>query len=417
MSKMKAFFDELINVQMPGGGSTDARSPRIIYIRDFPTLAASSPSWYPALLAAVRSRRQGASPRQSSPVQCPTTIVFGVTPPIIPTPSTGSSGSPASQIFNVLLPRQAGTAVGTTSIPPKNEHGESDVAQKMRERRLRDRLRRWERGDPSLYEELPRLLVSNEGEDGSDDGPNIVVMGGPQETMGLPAMLAGALGNRMSGRSSSDEEKPAKFFRTSVVVPRIRNLSEESFHRIERRQEINELTMRMGVAAIGGWLGKIMPTVNQASRGEGDPTWNDPSEAHLSMYKEWGRILLPWSDVKKIADSAVGKTLAENFGSKNASSAKSLTEPTVVSWKTIADCWNAHKTSRDVRKAWIQQSSVKPSSDKSTEENSRRAAEAQADEVIERVKRDPELDHHEQRLLGCIVDTGRLHHRVGFVSS
>ena len=29
-----------------------------------------------------------------------------------------------------------------------------------------------------------------------------------------------------------------------------------------------------------------------------------------------------------------------------------------------------------------------------------------ADELLERIKQDPELEQHEQRLLPCIVDTG-----------
>ncbi len=54
-SKVKQLFDSLINLNYEQTNGT--QRPRIIYLRDFPTLASTSPSWYPHLLAAVRERR------------------------------------------------------------------------------------------------------------------------------------------------------------------------------------------------------------------------------------------------------------------------------------------------------------------------------------------------------------------------
>ena len=100
-SKMKAFFDELINIQPPSSEEEPSpRRPRIIYIRDFNTIADSASMWYPALLASVRQRRVGAIARTTSPVLNPTTIVFGVTPPLLP-PLT----IPAPRASGILQPR------------------------------------------------------------------------------------------------------------------------------------------------------------------------------------------------------------------------------------------------------------------------------------------------------------------------
>ena len=42
------------------------------------------------------------------------------------------------------------------------------------------------------------------------------------------------------------------------------------------------------------------------------------------------------------------------------------------------------------------------------EERAEAEDEADVDEIIEKLRRNPDLDEHEQRLLGCIVDTGNI---------
>ena len=216
MAKIKNFFDELINVHPPSNHespetttppsppSQSRRPPRIIYIRDFPTLAASSASWYPALLAAVRSRRQGPMPRQNAPVHSPATIVFGITPSIVsPLSGSSSDGSGPRGLVNLLMSRSNISHGPSGSRHGKAEYGESEVAEKARERRLRERLRRWERGDPTLHEELPRPSAASEGEEAANGGQNVFIMGGAGNgdfQPALPSFLSNALGSRTQSR-------------------------------------------------------------------------------------------------------------------------------------------------------------------------------------------------------------------------
>ncbi|KAI0093960.1 hypothetical protein BDY19DRAFT_919833 [Irpex rosettiformis] len=439
MAKVKTFFDELVNVQAPsapvqaGNSPTEASStpapapqsrriPRIIYVRDFPTLAASSASWYPALLAAVRSRRQGPMPRQNAPVHSPTTIVFGITPSMV-SPLSGSSqdGSGPRGLVNLLMSRSNINHAPSGSRHGRAEYGESEAAEKARERRLRERLRRWERGDPTLHEELPRLTSATEGEEGAN-GQNVVIMGGAGHSdfqPGLPSFLANALGPRMQSRdgsSSAEDDRPAKFYRTSIIVPGSRSHAAEKKARIERRREINELTMRMGVAAVGGTLPKLEGNLDEAldgveAGGTGEPDHHNHSPAALRMWEDWGRRVEVWRNVRKIADRAVGKVIAakaQELSSSPSTFWHSHGLDTVpVDWETVFESWTVHKASRDMRKAWLQHSSGKAISEVAEEETTKHP-ETVIDEVVERVKRDPDLDQHEQRLLGCIVDTNTI---------
>lgn len=410
MGKLRAFFDELINVNAPiveGATEPRSRSPRIIYIRDFHTLASSSSVWYPALLAAVRARRQGPLARQSSPVFNPTTIVFGITPSIIPPSSEPHHGGGGPGLLNLLMSKQNMSQGISGPRSSKSEYSEDSFSEKARERRLRERLRKWERGDRSLHEELPRLTFSNE-EDTSGPSPDskvVVVGGGNQPFPGLSPLVQ-ALQNRFgsNGESASDSEQNSQFFRTSILVPTARLPVLEKACRMDRRREINELTMRMGVAAVGGTLDKLSPTPDEADvvKEEGLPVV-DPSARR--MWDEWGRTIELWANVRKIADRAVGKVIAANAKAESTSTRvpKLNLDPTPVQWDVVYEAWTVFKAARDMRKAWIQQSSGKTPQEPDEEESE--AAPVETDEVVERVKRDPDLDQHEQRLLGCIVDT------------
>ncbi|EKM55549.1 uncharacterized protein PHACADRAFT_184335 [Phanerochaete carnosa HHB-10118-sp] len=409
MPKVKGFFDELINVLAPASEESvesNVRPPRIIYVRDFSTLAATSSSWYPALLNAVRARRQGPLPRQSSPVFSPTTIVFGITPPMIPnagSPNNSGSG-PSPGLLSYLMSRQNISVTASSSRPTKSEFSEDEASEKARERRLKERLRRWERGDPTLLEELPLLTTTTEGEENPGRGSGVVIMGGDQDgTPGLPSALVQALGARMSGRSSApDGEKTTKFYRTSFIVPEVRSLLMERACRVDRRREINELTIRMAVATVGGTLPPMHPRPDEP-REEGGSAGVEP--AARRMWEEWSREIEVWSSVRKIADRAVGKAIAER-AKKSSLSAKASLQPLPVEWNAVHEAWTAHKAIRDLRKAWVQHSSPKVQTDQ--EKKGEQEKEEPVDEVIERLKRDPDLDQHEQRLLGCIVDTASI---------
>ncbi|KAG9078203.1 hypothetical protein FS749_009832, partial [Ceratobasidium sp. UAMH 11750] len=151
-SELKAFFESLINAPSLGASATQVSNcPRIVYIRDFSLLAPSAQTWYPALLSALRSRRQGALLRPSHPVQNPTTLILGVSPSITSQPASASpSPSPispaAAGIMNMLMNQRNGIRIRTgQSEPPLVDD---------RARRLRDRLKRWSCSG-SILDDLP----------------------------------------------------------------------------------------------------------------------------------------------------------------------------------------------------------------------------------------------------------------------
>jgi hypothetical protein len=184
MAKAKTFFEMFINVHALNDteSSNATLRPRIVYVRDFQTLSSSWTSLHPALLSAVRQRRHGTPSRTTSPVVNPTVIVFGISPTIFP-PSSTPSSSPGSQgMMNMLTSRSGQATPGVaTSRAGKSDWGEEDHAEKAREWRLRERLRKWERGDHALQSELPKVLTAPPVEDdsGSPGQPNVVFVGGP----------------------------------------------------------------------------------------------------------------------------------------------------------------------------------------------------------------------------------------------
>lgn len=366
--KLKGFFEELINVNAPtpeDATELPARPPRIIYIRDFPTLAPSSVTWYPALLAAVRSRRQGPIARATSPVLYPTTIIFGITPSIVaPASESPMSDGPPQSLINLLMSRQNVAQGVSGARSAKADYGEDESAEKARERRLRERLKRWERGDHSLQDEIPRLLHPTEGEDNGPGGdPNVVLFGdGGGPFSGLTPMVASAFRGRLGGQSNNsptEGERSSRFFRSSVIVPRTRSALLEKSCRMDRRREINELTMRMGVAGVGGTLDKMAPAPDEPASEDEPSVAKDP--AGRRMWEDWGRSVELWSNVRQIADRAVGKVIASNAkkASSGGKSSKASLDPTPVEWEAVFEAWMVHKAARDMRKAWVQQSSGK----------------------------------------------------------
>lgn len=415
-SKVKAFFDDLVNIpSAPLDPSIDSpfipsdHRPRIIYVRDFATLAPTSSSWYPPLLSAVRQRRQGPISRPTSPVDNPTTIIFGMTPPLTP-PQAFSSSSSGGQLgmMNFLMSRNRPPAEGVSNHKPtKSDWAEGRNADKAREKRLRDRLKKWEQGDVALQDELPTLSVN--GDDGTTGGgqrPDVVVIGSPSGMPGLPSQLQSALSGPDRGSPHSESEANQRFFRTSVLVPAVRSLEKEKASRVSRRREINELTMRMAVGAIGGRLDsrevdEAPAPVAESSEANADP----PTEGALGktkMWEDWGQRIEFWSTVRQIADRAVGSVVASD------NPPLSL-EHTAVPWDAVHRAWLAQKSLRDIRKDWITKPSTKSiGKDAAEDEGAHAAAEgsSQVDEVVERIKQDPDIQPHESRLLSCIVDSG-----------
>ncbi|KAI0780811.1 AAA-domain-containing protein [Trametes elegans] len=412
MARLRAFFDAIINVRRTTpstGGSEEApapvRRPRIIYIKDYPTLAASSSAWYPALLAAVRQRRQGALSRPSSPVLNPTAIVFGSTPSVLVPEPSSSTSSPALQGLNLVSSRSTDSPSSPAALKShKAEYGEDSSSEKAREKRVQRRLKRWARGNS---EDVPRLHSVNEDSndsDGSRGRSNVVVLG-QEGFSGLSPFLGSSFSRALAGRSQGPPESDNRlgFFRTSLVFPTLRSLPQEKESRMERRREINQLVMRMAIAQVGGVLGELedVPAADQSAL-DGD----DHDRAKVQLWEHWGRTVELWHNVQRIADRAVGSVVAANQA--YLPSNRSL-EPTPVPWSAVFDAWAADRSTQDLWKALL---STPPSGkvhrENEEEEPGEVVDEADVDEIIEKLKRNPDLDEHEQRLLGCIVDTASI---------
>ncbi|KAG5353982.1 hypothetical protein C0989_011470 [Termitomyces sp. Mn162] len=414
-SKVKVFFDALVNTPSKVDDSVPASSkprPRLIYIRDFPTLAPTSSSWYPPLLSAVRERRKGPISRPSSPVGSPMTIIFGMTPSMTPPPS---HSGPGNSLVSMLVSRTpSATQLSSSPKAGKPDWGEDEAAERAREKRLRDRLKKWESGDAVLAEEFPKLSSAEEGEE-TENRPEVILL----SSLGLP----GLPGSNSS--SINHAQNKSSFFRTSIVIPKVRSLTDERAARISRRREINELTMRMGIGAAGGVLEEesAAPSHEEPAESESAPkvtleaapetsshTEALPQTTQEQMWEDWGNRIEVWQDVRRIADRALGNTLAS--GAFHASESPTL-ESTTVPWSAVHAAWKAHRSAKELRSSWLKEAfSVHKTAWEQEKLDADKQEDAQEhfDEVVERVKNDSELERHEERLLGCIVESGKVMH-------
>ena len=473
-SKLKSFFDDLINVTPPppppdadasieGFTSSNLlpRKPRIVYVRDFNTLAASAGDWYPALLQSVRQRRAGPITRSTSPILNPTTIIFGVTPPVVPKlrPSGGGSGFGGLQSANnVLMNKRSASSSerehvggngksGSGSAAGKNEWGEDESSGRAREKRLKERLKKWEKGERLLLaDELPTLQLTSSP---SDDAPS--PRGGVSEG-GLPSLVGGGSGGPFGqlsgvipgsvlqaligssdprssfGSSSSPSFSPSfdgtdgsaplnNFFRSSVVVPSRRSVENEKISRVNRRREINELTVRMALASVGGTLPPLDVPFLESALGQAEVDGTQPTERAdlVRMWDAWGRVIVVWSVVKQVADRALGSVsiaqqeqeLQSQQQSRSRKTPKLTLDPTVVPWSAIARAFSTKASAGAMRRHWATETAKmgeREGGEEGANVDGKRGREEEVDEVIERVKQDTGLDEHEQRLLGCIVD-------------
>lgn len=471
-SKLKSFFDDLINVTPPpppadaegsAQGSTSSnpspRKPRIVYVRDFNTLAASAGHWYPALLQSVRQRRVGPMSRNTSPVLNPTTIIFGVTPPVVPKlrPSAGGPGVTGSQnTINVLMnqrsapsserERVGGSAKSGSSVAGKGEWGEDESSGRAREKRLRERLKKWEKGDKVLLaDELPTLQLNSSPDDlppsrsgvsSSEGGFPGLAIGPGGSIYPLAGMLPGSLLQAVmgspdprNGLSSSQSSSPVEetgeetslnnFFRSSVVVPSQRSVQNEKISRVNRRREINELVVRMALASVGGTLPPLdVPSLESALRQAGTDGVPPVTRPDLvRMWDAWGRVVVVWSVVKQVVDRALGSVLIaqqehelQSQQSRCRKTSRLTLDPTVVPWSAIARAFLTKASAGTMRRHWAKETAkagegeVAKEGEDDADVDGRKGREEEVDEVIERVKQEPDLDEHEQRLLGCIVD-------------
>ena len=471
-SGIKSFFDDLINVTPPPSppdadgsaeGSTppnpSPRKPRIVYVKDFNTLAASASHWYPALLQSVRQRRAGPIARTTSPVLNPTTIIFGVTPPLVPKvrPSKGGSGIGGVQsATNVLTNQRSASSsererVGGSKksesgrTAGKGEWGEDESSDLAREKRLKERLKKWEEGEKVLLvDELPALQLnsspfedpssSRNGAALSEGGFSGLAGAGASGLLGpFSGMVPGTVLQNLipdprsgSGPSSSSPSvdgtdgstSPNNFFRASVVVPSQRSVQNEKISRMNRRREINELTVRMALASVGGTLPPldVESFENALGKAEADEIPLAKRTDLVRMWDAWGRVIVVWNVVKQAADRALGSILnaqqenelQDQQHSKSRKLPKLTLDPTIVPWGAVARAFMAKASGQSVRVHWAKETAksgeAKEGGEEGASANGGKGKEEELDEVIEKVKQDPDLDEHEQRLLGCIVD-------------
>ncbi|KAM6500591.1 hypothetical protein JOM56_003605 [Amanita muscaria] len=397
-SRIKVFFDTLVNLPSKQEVASSSRTrPRLVYIRDFTTLAPLAASWYPHLLSSIRQRRRGPISRPTSPISNPMTIIFGITPSIAP-PVMPQSG-PGSGLLSMLLSRQSPHMQTMPAVRSTHtQWGEDETSEKAREKRLRERLKRWEKGDIASHDEYAKLAIGSDPENGPDAKPEIVVIGAGNGAPGFLPILS-ALSPGQDGKTSDSESK-SFFFRALTLVPHTRSPSSEQSTRIDRRREMNELTMRMGIGAVGGCVQKerasdILPLAAAE-------TVSSHHENH--MWASWGHTLESWTNVRKIADRALG-TVMSSITPRDKLDKETL-DPTLIPWPTVQDAWSAHNSMRDFRKAWFKE--VSPHTRSLAEDEEWDQTEAMTDEVIERIKNDSELDPHEQKLLACIVDSASM---------
>lgn len=403
-SKLDLFFEALVNMPCPKNlvDPSGQSRRRLIYIRDFPTIAPSSPLWYPSLLAAVRQRRRGILTHPASPSSSPVTIIFGMSPSIAH-PGNGGSPNSRSSLFGLLMNRNSRSSGVTQGSKTESlDFTESEAAQAAREKRLRKRLRKWERNPAILQEEYPKLRLKAEGGDNNASLPipELILVGAPEGTSALePAAIGISI-------SESHEDQSSQFFRSAVLVPQSRSLSDERESRMVRRREINELTMRMGVGAIGG-------VIDASSFPEADPVEEgsesqNPDTRKSPMWGEWGNRIESWSNVRKIADRAIGSVMVQQ-PTLNHAEKPSLTS-TLVPWSAVESAWTSCNHLGATRTTWLRQAfgDKLDETQDNPKEGTLDAPGSSSDKVVERLKNDPDLDQHEARLLPCIVDASKL---------
>lgn len=410
-TKLDIFFETLVNLPAPQqhtgpDQSTDSTTrPRLIYVRDFQILARSSSSWYPPLLAAVRQRRR------TRGITSPVTIVFGMTPPVTPPANENSSGP--SNLMSLLMSRNSSIPQVPISRKPEtaSDWGENEAADIAREKRLRSRLRKWEKSTTGLHDEFPPLFSQSENSENGSLGAHIIVIGSPEPSPALSPGLAIA---------GSPSENATQFFRSTTLVPRSRSLAEEKETRIARRREINELTMRMGVGIVGGLMEEVSASdvLSASTRNAVEESSVSPPPSTLkSLWDDWGHKVEVWSNVRKIADRAMGSVMVRQRALTVGQANLSL-ESMSVPWSAIQAAWISNHSMISARKTWLKDAiGHLPIGDDVPEGKDLLKAGSATDKVVEAIKNDPDLDQHESRLLSCIVDSGEFSLCMLFYSS
>ncbi len=395
LQQMKAFFDEIINIGQPVSTEITAEGsdlrkhpqahPRLIYVKDFTLIASQPSSWYPALLAAVRNRRQNGGFRPTSPISQPTTIIFGITPPLIDQPNQPLTRLPSARSVVAMF---SGSPSSTAKLPRPESWSEGDS--NSRERRLRERLRMWQKGENWLRGELPYFGEASL----HPKRPKILRVSNLRPFMdgGIYSIPMGTNSRLNTPHVNSGVASKDGYFRVVGLVPASRDHTMEATGRYSRRLQYNEAAFKMAVADAGGLLqGHTVLSSDSAD--------TEPSISALTV--AWTQSLEPWKVLKAAADAVVGSKLS-SVGIQPSDSLR----PLVVTWSDVERTMAGETDVQQLKKSWIEDSAPALTNEENMKTSGNNVGTSDVDEVLESVKRDQDLDQHEQRLLGCIVDPG-----------
>ncbi|KAG8777405.1 hypothetical protein FRC12_000380 [Ceratobasidium sp. 428] len=465
-SELKAFFESIINAPIPGAPVHVSNRPRIVYIRDFSLLAPSAQTWYPALLSAVRARRQGIL-QPTRPVQNPTTLMLGVSPSINSQPSSSSPPpqmSPAAAgIMSMIMNQRNGIRIK----PGQPEPSPVDD----RARRLRDRLKRWSCSG-SILDDLPPFVAPGAST--------------PQRTSFMNANGFTMFGSQPSTAGENAETKAndgasvgtgnkSGYFRVCGVVPAMRDEARERASRKARRADVNGLVVRMAVGAVGGRIvgqpgvgpGVVKsPKAVEKDGEEKDSKQKDSApevDSAERMTEDWSKRILDWSSARRLADRALACAVLSPSTTETSSSLVDPTEaqtpppssattgeesgpglpvPTAVSWDSVRTAWDTLRlalgygqdaTAKSEKPdetpvplptnastkwsgigspkepvQWVDAALHQEPSTSGAGKTPARGGQSHVDDLVEKIKNDPDLETHEERLLGCIVNPAEL---------
>ncbi|CAE6414221.1 unnamed protein product [Rhizoctonia solani] len=483
-SELKNFFESIINAPVPSSSpSTTQPRARIIYLRDFSLLAPSAHTWYPALLSAIRSRRQGHLLRPSNPLPHPTTLVLGISPSSVPSFTSSPSPSPpspASGIMNILMGQRP------RAIPSPSPSRETGSSHDEREVRLRERLKRWSRSG-TVLDNLPSFTSQRSptaGPTGFMSANGFTSLFGAHPSTAREQVNEGTNG----GGVSIGTGNKSGYFRACGVVPATRDEVRERNVRRARRMEVNTLVVRMAMGAVGGKLIGSTGMLVRPSKPKKEPDETDrdkekPDTIPIDkMVDDWSRKLLDWSSARRLADRALACSIltntppaepvvldetapiheaaaAEEMGTNGTNGTSGIPLATPVSWESVRTAWDTLRLSLGYgeKKAESSGASSTPTSDSTTMPTAAPTPSSSSsastipppstpkwsgigsprepvpwidavltppaitigvdgkppelgleDDLVEQVKNDPDLEPHEDRLLGCIVNPAEL---------
>ncbi|KAG9093976.1 hypothetical protein FS749_013354 [Ceratobasidium sp. UAMH 11750] len=346
------------------GTASPTNRPRIVYIRDFALLAPRSNSWFPPFYSAIRARRTGGAGPDKS-ISNPTTIIFGVCP----------------AISSVLPNAASGGGCQCSSCRPSPKRWDESATQDRADR-LKGLKEKWNSG--SLLGDLPSFT------------PTVKI---PKDKKEVDSKDRGDSKDQETTNDSESTDNPTYeqqlngYFSSCIVAPTKRDPKLERAARERRRRELNELMFRMMLGVKGGEIENGAAPVGEEGGG---------------LTKGWDESLLELDTFKDVVDRAL--KMARLSGQEGEQ------DRILVAWAQLEDAWRAKNLSDEERKAWTSadDSGGKPDDQEKEKEEEEKEKEAekeeekpQVDEVIEKVK-GADLDDHEQRLLGCIVDVVKI---------